>query len=126
MIAFDSNILIYYLEDNPEFADKVYEVFLRIEKEGGVCSALLVTESFYGNTASFEQLGPLKNESVQIIALTKELAEYAGRLKLKHSLKNIDAIHLATALKCGADEFVTNDEAILKKKIPGLRINGIK
>lgn len=116
MIAFDSCILIYILEDNPEFADKAKHVFLDIERRGGVCSSLVITESLYGSVHSIGQLGPLLSPTIKIVPLSAKIAERAGQLRIKHGLKTADSIHIATALEAGAKSFVTNDKQLLKIK----------
>ena len=126
MIAFDSNLLIYFIEDIPEFAKKAENTFLQIEKEQGVCSSLVITESLYGNITNFEQLGPLLSPSIQIVPVTLQIAELAGQLKVTCAIKNADAIHLATAIMAKADKFVTNDQKLLKKKVPGIEVHGLR
>lgn len=117
MIAFDSCILIYVLEGNPEFATKARRVFLDIERQGGVCSSLAVTESLHGSIRSLEQLLPLQNSTIQIVSLTPSIAEHAGRFRMDFGLKTADAVHIATALEVGAKVFVTNDASLSKKKL---------
>lgn len=115
MIAFDSNILIYILENDSYFADKARKVFLDVQKDGGVCSALVITETLYSNITRCDQLGPLLSPSITIAPVTQAIAELAGQLKIKYGIKNIDAIHVATALNFRAKVFVTNDLPFAQK-----------
>lgn len=117
MIAFDSCILIYVLESNPEFAGAARDVFLDIERQGGVCSSLVVTESLHGSISSLSQLVPLQSPTIRVAPVTTQVAELAGRLRIAHRLKTADAIHIATALEAGAKIFVTNDAGLTKKKL---------
>lgn len=125
MIAFDSNVLIYALRKDPYKQREAVELFREVEVEGGVCSALIITESLYGALREFDQLTPLLSPAVSIAPVSKAVAEYAGNLKIEYGLKAPDAIHLATAILAGADEFVTNDLYLLKKKIKGLKIRSL-
>lgn len=125
MIAFDSNILIYFLEANPEFGPKAEVVLREISKSGGVCSSLAITETMYGTIDSFEKITPLLSDKVQVCAVSQALAIVAGKLKIMYSLDNADAIHIATAILFKAEVFITNDHDVLKKKIPGIKIRGL-
>jgi predicted nucleic acid-binding protein len=115
MLAFDSNILIYHLEGNKKFGERSRRVFLEIEKVGGVCSSVVITESLYGTILSLDQLGPLLSPSITVLPVDNTTAELAGQLKTKYGLKNIDAIHIATALLSRAKTFITNDLYLAKK-----------
>lgn len=125
MIAFDSNVLIYTMRLNTDFQDKAVEVFRQIALEGGVCSTLVITESLYGSIVALKQIPILLSSTITVVSVTPDIAELAGQLKVKHGLKNIDAIHIATALTAGAKTFVTNDQHILNKKVPGIKIHGL-
>lgn len=125
MIAFDSNVLIYFLENDAAHGLKAEGVFREIENRGGVCSALAITETMYGTIDAYHKITPLLSPKVNVVQVSKSLAALAGQLKIKHGLKNIDAIHLATALLSEADEFVTNDQALLKKTLIGIKIRGL-
>lgn len=125
MIAFDSNLLIYFLSNHPEFGKKSEEIFRQIDNEGGVCSSIIITETMYGTIDSIEKITPLKSQKISVMPVSLSVAQSAGNLKIAYGLKNIDAIHLATAVTSGADRFVTNDQALLKKIIPGITICGL-
>ena len=124
MVAFDSCVLIYVLENNPKFADRARRVFLDIERKGGVCSSLVVAESLYGNIRTIDQLGPLLSPAIKIVSLDAKIAEQAGLLRLEHGLKMADAVHIATALAAGATTFITNDLNIRKKQL-GVNVVGL-
>lgn len=125
MIAFDSNILIYVLMDHPDFGKKAEAVFHQIQQEGGSCSVLAITETMYGNIDQLSKIPLLASSQISIIPTSAEIAELAGKLKLCHFVKNIDAIHLASAIIAGANEFVTNDQFLLKQAIPEIKISGL-
>lgn len=125
MIAFDSNILIYALSKNVSLHQSARLVFREISTSKGICSALIITETLYGNLRERSQLTPLLSPSIQIIPVTELVAELAGKLKIDYELKNADSIHLATAIIGKADIFITNDQQLFKKKIPGIKIRGL-
>lgn len=125
MIAFDSNILIYALQPASPFHSQALGVFMDISEKLGVCSTLVITESYYNDITRADQLTPLLSSSIQVLPVSKDIAEAAGKLRVQHNLKNIDAIHFATAIAAKADVFITNDLTLLKKHIPGLVIRGL-
>lgn len=125
MIAFDSNILIYVLENDPCFGDKAVDVFYEIEQVGGICSSLIITEAMRAPIISKSLIGPLLSRSVTILPVTEQIAEMAGVIKIEHGLKNVDSIHIATAIAGGATEFVTNDKKLSAKKIRDIKIRAL-
>lgn len=125
MIGFDTNILIYTIEQNTDFSSKAEAVFLDIEQVGGICSTLVITESIKGNIRALQQLAPLHSRSISVVPLSSYIAEKAGQLRLDYGLKPADAIHIATAICSKADIFVTNDRQLLSKKIPEIKIHGL-
>jgi len=54
--------------------------------------------------------------------IDRQLLIAAAKLRREHGVKTPDAIHVASALAAGATLFATNDDKLLKKKIPGLQI----
>lgn len=125
MIAFDSNILIYTLRENPSFQQEARAIFEEIERHGGVCSTLVITETLYGELTSIQQIPLLNSSYIKVMPVDAGIAEKAGQLRIAYGLKNIDAMHIATAILAGAETFVTNDLQLLKTKIPKLVIRGL-
>lgn len=75
----------------------------------GIGSTLLFTEAL---TVADDR----RDERLRMIAIlgrlallpvTQDVAVVAAALKLRHRLKTPDALHLATAITAGADQFVT-------------------
>jgi len=46
----------------------------------------------------------------------------AGREIMRHGIKPKDALHIACAIKCGCDYFITTDKALLSKNIANIQI----
>ncbi len=126
MIAIDSNIFIYALNAHPEFGLPAVKVLRRAETK--VASELTFAEIL--SSPKLEQfslrrdaLDFLERLRVSYNPVTKDILSISGGLRRKHtSLKLADAIHLASALSVGAGSFVTNDQNLVKLKIPGLKI----
>ena len=122
MIALDTNIFIYWLEDNPDFytisADIIKKVHSGIQPAS--CSVLVLSELYNGSPQTLDAVSSLPGLSV--IDVTTEIAKLAGTLRFKYGVKVIDALHLASAIASGADEFITNDRPLAAVKIPKLTI----
>lgn len=123
MIAFDSNVFIYWLEANEQFLEAAKQalepVFAR--RESGCCSNLVITEIVAG-AADNTILEVLEHPSMLVIPFSNAIAFRAGELRRAHNLKTPDAIHVATALEVGADTLITNDRRLTALKIEGLKI----
>jgi hypothetical protein len=61
-----------------------------------------------------EQIAKWRMYAVEDIAENEELLDIAKILQ-GHRIKNIDSLHIASAIKAGADYFLTTDTGILKK-----------
>jgi predicted nucleic acid-binding protein len=61
-----------------------------------------------------EQIAKWRMYAVEDIAENEEVLDIAKILQ-GHRIKNIDSLHIASAIKAGADYFLTTDAGILKK-----------
>jgi predicted nucleic acid-binding protein len=128
VIALDSNIFIYVLEQNPEFGGLSRWLLKAIEEsEIDACASELI----YLETLSTPKLtdadAALAKKSLQqlgaeLFPITLEVHVEAARLRRQYRLGTLDAIHVATAIKHGASHFITNDRKLFKKKLPGIEI----
>jgi predicted nucleic acid-binding protein len=116
-IYIDANILIYYIESNPQFVQKVRDLFAHIKLVGAkpVTNEITIAECIYkpskeGEMKAIDSYERLFESGVLAITqldggLAKRAAMNGGRL----GLKLIDAIHYVSALEFGCDLFVTSD-----------------
>jgi predicted nucleic acid-binding protein len=134
MIAYDSNILVYYLEDHPEFGDAAARIVEASNRDGAVLSVLVWQEVLSG--FALRSPGDAKVALAAIEALqqttfadiTKQVVKRATALTERFGRKVVgyDAIHLATALEHEATHFYTNDLELVKiGRIEGLKITGL-
>lgn len=135
IIAIDTPILIYLLQEDPHYYSDVRQLFEMIEK--GQMKALF---SIIGMIELFT--GVLKkgrNDLVrdyklllsdlphfEIYSIDETIVDLAAQLRAKNELKTPDAIHIATAIAKGADYFLTNDRRLKKiKEIKIITLNDI-
>ena len=126
LVALDGCVLIYFLEGGP-FGDSAKEVMaaLRDGKARAVLSTVALLEAQVGPYRHGDEdladryyalLQALPN--CQWVEVSYAIADRAAQLRAEHGLAAPDAIHLGTALECGAEVFVTNDRDL--PAVPGL------
>ena len=113
MDAFDANMLIYAATGNPLGRDVARLIGGSGSLVPAIGSVILITEVF-GRAADVvdaieeqrlvEILGNLELKGVD-----RDTAELAATMRSKYRLRTPDAIHLATAVRWGADRFHTNN-----------------
>ena len=134
IVALDANVLIYYLDSGSEFhelAQRLLESFAPDTQV--VMSALARTEilnlPFRLSPKTGTEIAHILDsfDLITFIPVDMGIADLAARLIGESSsvaLRNVDAIHLATALQTGAEVLYTNDQTLLKvAKIRTLAIN---
>jgi predicted nucleic acid-binding protein len=117
-VYFDTAPLIYFIEDNPEFADLLSPIIQAIDtgEKLGLSSYVTLIEVLVQplRQSRPELAQEYRNElvgraSFRLCALDQRVAEEAARIRAVYRFKVPDAIQLATANVHGADVFVTND-----------------
>ncbi len=119
-VYFDACIAIYLVEEHPTFAPLI-EARL-VERSQTVEVVLQVSEL----TEMECLVMPLRKKNqllldkfrrwfdqVEVLPVTRAAFRQAAQLRADFTgLKTPDAVHLATALHCGSDEFWTNDNRL--------------
>ena len=130
-VLLDTSVLIYYLEGIEPYYLLAEEIFNHILDENirGSLSAISVTEFVTkpladGNVTDVERFKHFIDAlSIQVLAVTYEIAERAGKLRSQYpNVQTADALIVATALENGCEIFVTNDKDLKKLEACGLTI----
>ena len=125
-VFFDTAPIIYYIEAHPQFGPLAKEAVEAFQSEVFTAYSSVVTlaevlakpyeigkEALARRFADFL----LRGRNFQIVEISVEIAQRAGRLKGKYPiLKILDSIQLAAALNVGADAFLTNDGKLKQVK----------
>lgn len=114
---FDSNILIYFLENNAEFGEAATVLLSDAMSNDMVGLSVLALTEMMSRDQTIKQIQKFKRieSAIQFVDIDKKIANLAGQLrKDHHSLKTPDAIHLATAISIKADLFITNYFSLAK------------
>lgn len=128
-IGVDTSVFIYWIEDHAEVAPLVAPVFAMADRGDVrlVASALALMEVLVvpyrlGRRRLAERYASVLCDSpgLDVIDVGQGVLRSAARLRAATSASAPDAIHLATALKCGCRFFLTNDRRL--PEVGGLRV----
>ena len=118
MVALDTNVYIYFLEKNPDFFDISEQAIQYALQSGTIPVSTITIMEIASGSPSQQVINFFANKQFSLHSFTTELAVLAGQLRYNNgSLKAADAIHLATALASGADQFITNDDRLHKLQL---------
>lgn len=128
-IYWDTMLFIYWLEDHSVHAKRVKHILTKMEER----QDQLCTSSF---TVGEVLVGPYKAKAmaaakhireffessfVEVIPYTLETADRYARIRADLGVSPADAIHLACAAQANTDLFLTNDNGLTSKVIPGIQ-----
>lgn len=129
-VYWDSMLFIYWLEENPQFGKRVDAIWSRMQERDDrlITGALAFGEVLagaYKRGANDERIRDVKAELEMavsaVIPFTAATADMYGRIKGSLRIPSADAIHLACAASAGTDLFLTNDNNLVGKVIPGIQ-----
>ncbi|MBI4438005.1 type II toxin-antitoxin system VapC family toxin [Candidatus Uhrbacteria bacterium] len=136
LIALDTSILIYLLEEHPTHAIKVHRLFERIEKGSfrGVFSIIGMIELLTGvkkkgrdDLAQDYKLLLSHFPHFEIYSIDEDIVDIASKLRAVYGIRTPDAIHLATAITKKCTIFISNDRALKKvKEIKVVSVNELE
>ncbi|MCL2647292.1 MAG: PIN domain-containing protein [Phycisphaerales bacterium] len=128
-IYLDTNIFIYALEQNPEYAAVVDRLFALFDaaKAAAFTSEIALAECLVkpcadGNS-DFQiryQAAITTRPGLTVYPISRSMIIRAAHIRAAHKVRLPDAIHLATALDASCDFFLTNDQLV--KPIPGITL----
>jgi predicted nucleic acid-binding protein len=130
-VYLDSCIVIYLVEEHPEFAPIIESLLAQYSDILLAVSPLtemecLVLPLRQKNEALMEKFRQWFRQ-VKILSMDREIFQSAGRFRARFpAIKTPDAIHLAAALHHGVSEFWTNDQRLDIFQIDHLVKNVIK
>ena len=127
-IFFDTNLFIYLLEDMGERGKRVAAMEDRISARHDhlltstmTLAEVLVKPLAAGDLAwadNYEKL--LNTPGVSLLPFDRGAARSYAEIRQDKTITPPDAIQLACAANAGCDLFITNDERLSKKIVPGI------
>jgi predicted nucleic acid-binding protein len=126
-IFWDTNLFIYLFEGRGEEARRVAMLRERMRERGDhlftstlTLGELLVKPMEKGDDLLKERYEQALESTTQLISFDRQAAFAFASIRRDRSLKAPDAIQLACAAAAKVDLFVTNDERLRGKVIPGI------
>jgi predicted nucleic acid-binding protein len=128
-IFFDTNLFIYLLEDFGEFGQRVTALMRRMSERRDelltstmTLGEVLVKPLSVGHISWANQYEILLNTpGVVVIPFDRECARVYAGLRQDKALKAPDAIQLSCAAVAKCDVFITNDDRLSKRIVPGIQ-----
>jgi predicted nucleic acid-binding protein len=128
-IYWDTMLFVYWIEDHPRYANRIRQLLLKMEtRQDQLCtSALAVGEALVGprkagsGAAAARMLDVFRSSFVEVIPFSIEAAEHYASIRANQSIAAPDAIHLACAAHARVDLFLTHDNGLIGKVIPGIQ-----
>ena len=127
-IYWDTMVFVYLLEDHPTYGSRVERIWTRMqERKDRLCTAsltlgeILVAPYKRGVPEREEAIEAFFAEWVDVVPFTAAAARRYARIQASFGVASPDAIHLACAADAGTDLFLTNDQSLLGKTIPGIQ-----
>lgn len=128
-IYWDSMLFIYWLDDNPHFAQRVASIHARMNERSDelITSAVTLGEVLAGvyrkgPTSRVEEVrNALLSLLSEVVPFTIDTADHYARIRGSMKIASPDAIHLACAAQARTDLFLTNDDRLIGKFVPGIQ-----
>jgi len=128
-IYWDTMLFIYWLENNPHYAGRVQQIRDSMKRrQDQLCtSAFTVGETLVGfhkrhEREKAERVRRFFLEGfIEIIPYTVDLADSYAEIRARLGVSSADAIHLACAARAATDLFLTNDNDLIGRIVPGIQ-----
>lgn len=127
-IFWDTNLFVYLIEDFGTLSDRVAELRARMldRRDQLVTSALTLGEVLVkpieaGRDDLREAYEDALSRGALILPFDRAAARSYGRIRSDRSIRPPDAIQLACASSNDVDLFITNDDRLSRKSIPGIQ-----
>lgn len=119
IIFLDTAPFIYFFEQHPDYFPALEMMFDRLYETGA--QAITSIKTYIELTAHPARHGKSQlvrkyrdyltnSENISLFPLDLNIADHAVELRARHHFKTPDAIQLGTAVACGGDYIITNDE----------------
>jgi len=128
-VYWDTMLFIYWLEVDPQYGKQIERIHKRMAERGDVlCTSILTVGEVL--TGAYKANSPTKAQglrdffeggAVRLLPFNTETADRYARIRAQHRVPPADAIHLATASVAQVDLFLTNDAAVRKMLVDGIK-----
>lgn len=127
-VGLDTAPLIYFIEENPQYIEKVKLFFEEMDRGSFLVVTSTVTllevlvHPLRSNNMELatEYRDILLNSKLVTLEVSSSIAEQAARLRATYNIRTPDAIQISAALDAGTTHFFTND--IKLPEIPSIQV----
>ena len=127
-IYWDSMMLIYLLDDHPQFATRIRELLTQAFERGDQlftsCVGLGEVMAGAGKspvpTTADKMRSTIDEMGFSYLPFLENAVSTFSQLRSVHRVKTADSIHLAAAGAAGIDLFLTGDKDLTKLYVPGI------
>jgi predicted nucleic acid-binding protein len=127
-IFWDTNLFIYLIEDYEDLSQRVVELRERMLARGDelLTSTLTIGEILVkplekGDANLAAQYESALLQGGTIVPFDLAAARRFANIRADHGIRPPDAIQLACAAEASADLFITNDDRLSRKDVPGIQ-----
>jgi predicted nucleic acid-binding protein len=128
-VFLDTNLFIYFIEDSGILGQTTAELIERMSKRRDevITSAMTLgevltkplSERRFDLIDEYEKA--LSSPGVSVAAFDRVAARVYAQIRIDKTIKAPDAIQLAVAASANCDLFITNDDRLSKKIVPGIQ-----
>ena len=127
-IFWDTNLFIYLIEDFGELSERVGQLRERMLLRGDqlhtstlTLSEVLVKPREAGNEQLERTYQAALSTGARLVSFDVGAARHYAGIRLDRGIRAPDAIQLACAAEAGMDLFITNDDRLSRKIVPGIQ-----
>jgi uncharacterized protein len=127
-IFWDTNLFIYLLERNDEFSPLTKELRTKMLTRGDqlltstiTLGEILIKPTQAGDGERCRRYERAISSAATLIPFDLKAARHYASIKISRSVQAPDAVQLACAASAGIDLFITNDDRLQNKQVPGIQ-----
>ncbi|HVO79657.1 MAG TPA: PIN domain-containing protein [Terriglobales bacterium] len=127
-VFWDTNLFIYLLEPNREFSAMTKNLRIRMLTRGDqlltstiTLGEVLVKPTQAGDVERCRKYERAISSAATLVPFDIKAAWHYASIKTSRSVQAPDAVQLACAASAGVDLFITNDDRLQNKQVPGIQ-----
>ncbi len=127
-IFWDTNLFIYLIEDFGDLSERVVQLRRRMLRRGDqlltstlTLGEVLVKPHEAGELSLCQEYRDALHSSVVLVPFDAAAADLYAAIRADRSIRPLDAIQLACAGRAVVDLFITNDDRLSEKDVPGVK-----
>ena len=127
-IFWDTNLFVYLFEDYGKLSERVADIRQRMLDRGDelmtstlTLGEVLVKPTETGNAQLRSAYEEAIAKAAMLLPFSRDTARLYAEIRRDRSIRPPDAIQLACAAQARVDLFITNDDRLAAKSIPGIQ-----